>query len=187
MHRKICVRSPLSSECSLRYIMIPAPPISHNNECDLVISRFVCPPWPAAPLWIPPPYTGVLAQCNEIITSLVGKRVYLAKGAACSFSWSASKEAFKLKKNSIVQLGEDKLIQIITRPVGKHVEFPQFLFTEPDLHPKKEQHHKQISYVPTSENCGTMKWNARHGHNIKHKKLNIRIINIRTSWLLIKL
>lgn len=50
---KNCVKCPLSSECSSWYIRILALLISPNNECDLVISRFVCPPWPAAPLWIP--------------------------------------------------------------------------------------------------------------------------------------
>lgn len=93
------VKCPLSSECSSWYIRILALLISPNNECDLVISRFVCPPRPAA--WIPPrrlhspphptlpptpPYTGVLAQCNEIITGLVSKRVYLANGVAGSFA-----------------------------------------------------------------------------------------------------
>lgn len=50
---KNCVKCPLSSECSSWYIRILALLITPNNECDLVISRFVCPPWPAAPLWIP--------------------------------------------------------------------------------------------------------------------------------------
>lgn len=143
---KNSVKCPLSSECSSWYISILAPLISPNNECDLVISRFVCPPRPAAPLQSPtPPHPHTQVYWLNVMRSLQASSVNV-------FIWQTEPPATSLdlhpkrhltKINSMAQSGKEKSIQIITGPVGKHVELPQLSFPEKK---RKHTHTQQSSH-----------------------------------------
>lgn len=162
---KNSVKCPLSSECSSWYIRILALLISPNNECDLVISRFVCPPRPAA--WIPPaasthptppppiPHTQVywLNVMRSLQASSVNVFIWQTESPAPSLDLHPKRHLTKI--SSMAQSADGKSIRIVTGPVGKHVDyFPQS--SSPREKKTEHMHTPSITVIQSSVNVPTM-------------------------------